>query len=250
MAQSEICAALNMLTPAGVKGHGKVRVGGLSDGGYVMIDRLAPTGGSAYSLGVGPDTSWDVDMAERGWDVYQYDHTVEGAPDAHERCRFHKIGLAATDQADMKRLDTLMTTNGHEGRSGHVLKADIEGHEWAVLGAMPRCFFAAFDQIVMEIHWLNNLHDRAFRNLFTRVIGNIALTHQCVHIHGNNHADLAIASGLAIPPVIEVTFANRAVFEFEANTQTCPGLLDTPNNSAKPDLYLGLFSFPWRPEIY
>lgn len=87
--QREVRAALSLITPMKVLDRCKIRVGGKYDGGYVMIDDL-DRGGICYSLGVGPDTSWDLDMAQRGWVVYQYDHTVDDPPPHHPNCYFYQ----------------------------------------------------------------------------------------------------------------------------------------------------------------
>ncbi len=221
----------------------------MCDGGYVMADRLEPSDGCAYSIGVGPDTSWDVDMADRGWEVFQYDHTVEDAPHRHARCHFHKLGLGAHDHdVSLRRLDTLFADNGHDDRGGHILKVDIEGHEWDCLDVLADDFFIRFDQIVAEIHWLDHLTDDAFRSKYFRVMQKLGKHHTCIHIHANNYADLVTQSGIAIPPVIEVTFVRRAHFDFTMNTDTSPGALDIANHAGKPDIYLGLFEFPWHVE--
>lgn len=49
-----------------------VRVGGENDGGYVMF-KLEGTKGTALSLGVSHRSPWDLDMANLGFKVYQYD---------------------------------------------------------------------------------------------------------------------------------------------------------------------------------
>lgn len=58
---------------------GFVRVGNAHDGGYVMLNDFAHRN-IAYSIGINDDVSWDFDMAERGFDVYMYDHTIEKLP--------------------------------------------------------------------------------------------------------------------------------------------------------------------------
>ena len=208
--QRQVRAALGLLTPKKARSFAKARIGGKCDGGYVMLDDLEPSGGIAYSLGVGPDVTWDMDMASRGWTVHQYDHTVAMPPSHHENFTFHKIGIAGNDTtANLRRLDTLMKENGSIGRTDNILKIDIEGHEWASLDVMNVGFFGHFKQIVAELHWLDHLHSERFINLYTRVIGNICITHQCIHVHANNYADFTIVSGIPLSPVIEITLVRK-----------------------------------------
>jgi hypothetical protein len=243
LVQEDIRAALSLLTPKKVVGHKKVRVGGVGDGGYVMVDQLGNVP-VCYSIGVGSDVSWDLDMASRGCQVYQYDHTVDRTTSEHPNCHFQKVGLAGYDNVyDMKRLDTLVAQNGHADRQDMILKVDIEGQEWASFDALPVSWFGRFSQIVVELHWLDHLHDNQFRRLFTRVLGNMCRTHQCVHIHANNYAGYVIVHGLPIPQVAEVTFLRRAEHQFIDNDELLPSNLDLPNNNNVPDHFLGLFRF-------
>lgn len=237
-------SCLSQLTPMRVNGANKVRIGAITDGGYVMIDDMPPAP-VCYSIGVGPDVSWDVAMSERyGASVFQYDHTVEAPPAVGDRCTFHKIGLGADDdQPDLKRLDTMLRDNGHLDRDDVILKCDIEGAEWAALKGFEAGFFGRFDQIVMELHWLDHLHSAEFRQTWQAVIGNLYATHQCYHIHGNNYGEFSIVCGVPVPQVVEVSFARRRGRSFASSDEVCPGPLDLRNRADLDDLFLGTFRF-------
>jgi hypothetical protein len=72
---------------------GKRRVGGPNDdGGHVMLSDLDRIG-VCHSIGIGFEVSWDLEMAERGALVYQYDNTVDGPPVPHPNFRYSKIGI-------------------------------------------------------------------------------------------------------------------------------------------------------------
>ena len=49
-----------LMAPRRVTGHRKIRVGGRTDGGYVMLDDFSKLQ-TAFSLGVGPNVDWDPD---------------------------------------------------------------------------------------------------------------------------------------------------------------------------------------------
>lgn len=241
--RQEVRAALSLLTPMKALDRSKIRVGGQHDGGYVMIDDL-DTGGVCYSVGVGGDTSWDLDMAQRGWTVYQYDHTVDCAPSQHPNCHFHPIGIAPTDDApNMKRLDTLVRENGHFGRTDMILKMDIEGHEWDCLSCLEGSFLGHFQQFVLEIHWMDHLISPEFLSRFTRIIGAVRQTHECVHIHANNYGGIIPVRGIPVAQVYELTFVSRDKYTFTENDEHFPSYLDSPNNQTIPDYCLGLFKF-------
>jgi hypothetical protein len=67
----------------------------------------------------------------------------------------------------------------------------------------------------------------------------LALSHWPVHVHGNNWDGM---TKIGLPNTLEVTFASRAAYQFEPNTERFPTPLDRPNNPAKPDLALDCFN--------
>jgi hypothetical protein len=238
--QVEIIRALSMLHPQNVT-CGKVRIGGPNDGGYVMANDLR---GNAicYSIGVGPQVIWDEEMAARGMDVFQYDHTVDAAPARHPRFHFRKIGLGK-DDPNLMSLEQMLQENGHAELGQMILKVDIEAAEWDVFDGMSSATLARFDQIIIEFHCLEYLADKGFCNRAERIFQNIARTHVPIHVHGNNFGGTAIVENIPLPNVAEVTFALNSRFEFIESIDVFPTELDEPCNPEAPDLYLGTFKY-------
>ena len=241
--QAEMRATLALISPVAVLNKPKRRVGGPNDGGYVMLDDLDGIG-VCYSLGVGPDVSWDLEMAERGALVLQYDHTVENAPAMHPNFRHFKIGITHDDSLapEMKRLDTLLHENGHADRDDMLLKIDIEGYEWDSLEVLHTSTFANFRQIVAEFHGMRMLEIESFRQRAHRLFSTIRRTHEVIHVHGNNFAGMSVVKGIPIADCIELTFANRKYHSFVPCHERFPGNLDSPNDPNRLDLIIGSFS--------
>jgi Methyltransferase FkbM domain len=242
--QAEMRATLALISPVAVLNKSKRRVGGANDGGYVMLDDLDGIR-VCYSLGVGPDVTWDMEMAERGALVLQYDHTVENAPAMHPNFQHFKMGITHDDSLapDMKRLDTLLRENGHADRDDMLLKIDIEGHEWDSLQVLDASIFAKFRQIVAEFHGMRLLEIESFRQRAHRVFSTIRQTHEVIHVHGNNFAGIHIVKGIPIADCIELTFVNRKYHSFVPSNECFPGNLDLPNDINRLDLIMGSFSF-------
>lgn len=240
--QLQILATLAVLHPFGVN-CGKVRIGGPNDGGYVMANDLAGVV-ACYSIGVGPQVIWDVDMAARGLDVYQYDHTVECAPAEHPRCHFRKLGIGPDlSTPDLVTLEKMLEDNSHSDASGLILKMDVEGAEWDVLDGMSSNTLSRFDQIVIEYHALEFLDRDSFRSRAERAFRTVGHTHRPIHIHGNNYAGFRIVRNIPIPDVIEVTYARKGRFEFVESDDVFPTHLDEPCDWQAPDLFLGSFKY-------
>jgi len=88
---------LQHVAPRRVVGRPKARVGGIADGGYVMLDDFAGVR-TAISGGIGDDVSWDLEIAERGIDVLQVDNTVPGPPVQHPRFEFRRLRIAGGER--------------------------------------------------------------------------------------------------------------------------------------------------------
>lgn len=74
-------------------GNGKfIRIGGENDGGYVMWKPLSDNN-IAYSFGISDDVSWDLQMVNLGYEVYQYDHTIDALPIQNKHFHYKKIGI-------------------------------------------------------------------------------------------------------------------------------------------------------------
>ncbi len=235
---------LRMLRPHTVEGRGKIRVGNLHDGGYIMLDALDGVS-VAYSLGINGDVGWDLDMARRGVSIRQYDHTIDQLPAEHPLFQWKKIGIAAAPdpRARLDTLENLIRQNGDEGRTDMVLKCDIEGAEWQMLANTPNMVLRQFRQIVLEMHGFEHLcaHDGA--DVARRAIANLTAGHRLVHVHANNYAPWAVVGGIPIPDVLEMCFARLDLGTFTPSDERFPTPIDMPCRPDAADLYLGSFTF-------
>ena len=212
------------------------RVGKAHDGGYVMVkpysDNLI-----AYSLGICDDVSWDSDMSQYGYEIYQYDHTISALPEENEKFHWKKIGLTGLEEtAELKHLETLIRDNGHSSQHGMILKMDIEGYEWDLLANLKENTLNQFDQIVMELHGLNNLKNTS-KTL--SALRNITKTHNVVHIHGNNYRYISACGEYVTPDALEVTMVKKkSFFEFVEKEPKMMTLMDEVNREGSQDIWL------------
>lgn len=232
---------LAMLRPYDVLDLPKTRVGRAFDGGYVMIDAFDGVE-AAYSLGINDDVSWDLDMALRGIDIFQYDHTIDGLPVENPHFHWQKLGIAPSSSGEMRSINDLVEANKHSGSSNLILKCDIECHEWDVLRDLPNEILSKFSQIVLELHdvcRLGKQDDDGAR----RAIANLTASHNVVHVHGNNFAGFGVVGGICLPNVIELTLLRKDMGEFVPSKLIFPTAMDMPCHSRAADLYLGNFTF-------
>lgn len=239
--RSHALKILGLVKPYDVIGGRMVRIGRDFDGGYVMLDKgLSAT--VAYSLGISDDVSWDLDMAERGCDLFQYDHTINRLPRDHVNFHWHKLGIGprSASNRELKSLSQVLDDNGHSERSDLILKMDIEGSEWRTIEEETSETLNKFSQLVIEFHWLTHLYDPNHLRRFVDTLDKINLTHRVVHVHANNYGHVALIGGVLIPDSLEITFVRILDNDFSESTKTFPTNLDMPCDPNKGDIFLGV----------
>ena len=235
--QAAIIDLLSCLTPRRAVRFGKIRLGCIGDGGYVMLDDFTGVS-AALSFGIATECSWDTAIAEHQIDVYQYDHTVNGPPTVNTRFRFFRKEIApvSSDQTESLggALEKLPLTAGRV-----ILKIDIEGAEWDTFDAATPQELARFAQIVGEFHQFDNAADPAWRDRAQRVLTKLRSVFDIVHVHANNTAPLNVIANVPVSSVFELTLVNRAIYECRETDEIFPTALDQPNWNGRPDIFLG-----------
>ena len=219
-----------------------VRIGGSKDGGYLMVNKFRK-GGVAYSIGIGENIMWDVCMADRGFNVYMYDHTVSALdlPEVNEKLHFFSIGLSdrEIDDENFTTFIEIIKSNGHEKSTNIILKMDIEGAEWDVFKSIDGCILQSFEQIIVEYHGLTQ------KNRWDEYVGileKMTRTHQVVHVHGNNACDYMVIDGKCIPDTIEVTYFRKEGNCFAKCNPWLPVKNDSRNVAYLDEIQLGYWN--------
>lgn len=213
-----------------------VRIGKSDDGGYIMFEPLSREK-IAYSIGISDDVSWDLDIAARGYQIFQYDHTIDALPEDNANFHWKKIGLGKDDHDDIRSLESILSENGHLEISGMVLKMDIEGTECEVINSCPEGLFKMFDQIVLELH---DLADTRKSEEVLSALRILNTTHFAAHVHGNNYNAAQFCGDQIIPNALEVTFLSRETYRIGSKSKKyLPLAIDAPNRAGAPDIQLG-----------
>jgi hypothetical protein len=236
---ARVLAAMRLLAPWDVRDRGFRRLGREFDGGYVMVDDFSMVQ-AVVSCGIESEVSWDREMAELGFDVHQYDHTVGGPPEPNSRFMFHKLAIRASDAEEGITIRGIVAGLGRKAK-GAILKLDIERSEWPVLEAVDEKTLMTFSQILVEFHEMHYMP--IFMEKAEAAFQKLARHFFVAHLHANNHEDAYSIGGVIVPRVLEVTFANRAWFEPVPLTRTFPTDLDRRNDPRRPELHLGRFAY-------
>jgi hypothetical protein len=235
--------ALSLLTPYAVPGLRKVRIGAANDGGYVMIDRFRP-GQIVFSYGLSWNIAFELDLAQRGLELFMFDHTIDALTLQHANFHWHKEGL--TGQSSPAEM--LFTLEDHLDRlapdaRGMILKLDVEGAEWSALANLPIELLSRFEQIVLELHDFRLISDASWRRDAEISLHKLAQTFTLFNVHANNHAPVVIVDGVCVADVIEVSYIRSDLCERRPSSAPFPSYLDAPNDPFRPEIPLWFFPF-------
>lgn len=161
MTPQEVRAALHEeLQPVALQNCTLARVGSAHDGGYLMCRNLIAQLDAAYSYGIGPNDDWGCQMStEHHVVTHQYDCFDPARPVCPTgRVMFHDECIASRkERRGPRAFDTLagqIAANGDAGKR-LIVKIDVEGAEWDALLATPESVLEHIDQLVMELHGVN-----------------------------------------------------------------------------------------------
>lgn len=215
-----------------------IRLGREHDGGYILVDDFHESNGIVYSLGIADDISFDKDLANRGYEVYMYDNSIECPPEEHGLFHFFKYGIGCG--ANLHTLDDILIENNHLTNKNMILKMDIEGFEYETIYDIDEVNLQRFSQIIIEFHDIisyNNL-------LIFPVLEKLNKYFQCVHIHGQDVAPIVrIGSDKILPNYIEATYLNKSKYEFTNDKCILPLPIDMSTYEHRREIYLGNWSY-------
>jgi len=247
------------LKPLSVVGGRKIRVGGQRDGSYVMLEppNDANRRKIAYSFGISTFAPWDLEMANQGYEIFQYDGTVEGPPNRHSLIRFHKLNITGDDSPanDETNIARIISDHGHKDCWNIILQMDIEGAEWGVMERISEEHINHFEQIIVEWHSFRT-GERLELERQLGILHKLNRTHQAIHIHAPNLGNPTVLQGLRLlPEVFEVTYVRRRhpltsenEYRFQECTESFPGDIDPPYISLFFNFFLGSYVHQGLPE--
>jgi hypothetical protein len=225
--------------PFSPRGSVKIRLGGMQDGGYVMLD--PGRDGLVYSFGVSAQSPWDLAMARRNFTVFQYDGSIESEPDKHPNIFFHRLFVSneASPPRGWVNFRQMLERNGHQAERDLILQMDIEGGEWPFLESLTEDDLLRFKQLIIEFHSIN------FNGNRLAALERLTRTHVPIHFHYNN-CPLNVfysAQGKFIyaPLAVEISYVRRDDNVFEPCDDYFPGKLDCGNDAERDDFPIGFF---------
>ncbi len=200
----------HLILPKKVVGKNRILLGEKKDGCYVLLDDFDNIK-IAYSFGISRNIQFDKSLADKGIDVYMYDHTIDSLPYTNSKFHWKKIGLCGsnTNKTLLKTLDQLMKENGHFNEKNMILKIDIEHWEWESINSVNEDILKKFKYIAIEYHFRD---EKSFdnQNMYYNVLKKISKTHQSFYARCNGNRSKKINFGYnRICQILEVSYILR-----------------------------------------
>ena len=109
----------------------------------------------AYSFGISSYIQFERALADKGIDIYMYDHTINNLPYQNPKFHWKKIGICGkkTNNTQLKNLEDLIMKNGHSNEKNMILKMHVEKWEWESLMNLKEDTLNQFKYIAIEYHF-------------------------------------------------------------------------------------------------
>lgn len=228
---------LEQLTPYDASGfEEKIRLGNLSDGGYVIPSRMLPLVEVLYCYGVADHIDFEEDFIKhKSIPIRFYDHTVSSLPSKNSNFFFKKQGIAEREYGNFNTFQNHVKDNGDRGKK-ILLKIDVEGAEWKILEKIIDESSENVVAIILEIH---KLYKYSKIMSYIRVLKKINSKFILVHLHGNNYCKSFMLGNNKISDCLELTLINNNLVNSKSiMSHGLPSEKDYPNVPGREDLPL------------
>ena len=195
----------HFLCPKKVKGKKRVLIGKKGDGCYVMLNDFENIK-IAYSIGIRDIIQFDKDLADKGIDVYMYDHTINKLPYENKYFHWKKIGIGGNSERkyNIQTLDDMLKNNRHKNEKNMILKIDIESAEWNALNDISENILTQFKYILIEFHFYDDKP-----KLYYNILKKLYKTHQPFYVHCCPFLGTKIFGNNVICKCLEVSYIIR-----------------------------------------
>ena len=196
----------HLIVPKKVIGKERILIGAKKDGCYVLLNDFTNIK-VAYSFGIERKIQFDRYLADKGIDIYMYDHTINSLPYNHTKFHWKKIGITGKNKSNniMKSLEELIIENGHSSEENMILKIDVEHAEWESLKDIPSKILSQFKYILIELHFNDEIESNE-ELLYYNVLKNIYKTHQCFYLRCANRYKITNFGNNRICRYLEVSY--------------------------------------------
>ena len=235
--------ALKLTVPVGCS-KTLIRVGGNSDGAYLLPNDLAGIE-ACFSPGTSNIKAFEDELAES----YQIRSFMTDGSVKSESLNlvkgyqyFQEKWINGFNDKNSMTLSSWIYNAKLVNSNNLLLQMDIEGAEYESIITTSESTLKQFRIIVIEFHNLDYLRNERFLNQrFVPVMRRILQNFDCVHAHPNNSSPLYNICGFEVPKTLELTFYRKDCNE-GTKRKFIPHEKDIKNDPMQEQIHLGI---PW-----
>jgi hypothetical protein len=216
--------------------HDLIRLGGDSDGGYLLPDDLEGIS-ACFSPGVNQVADFELDLTKRDIKCFLTDASVERPPIPHPLFDFEKKFLGSRTENQFITLAGWVEKK-HSGNGDLLLQMDIEGAEYSVIHSSSSALLRRFRIVIIEFHSMDHLFDSFSFEFLRLTFEKLMCDFEVAHIHPNNSQHPVRTGDIVVPPVIEVTFIRKDRVALTTPCGDFPHPLDRANVRKRDDFVL------------
>jgi hypothetical protein len=206
-----------------------IRIGPDGDGGYLLPDDLDGIL-ACFSPGVDVESRFELQLAERGMEIFLADYSVENPKVNHPRFHFSKKYIGAMDHGIFMSMDRWVAESLPTDTSADLLlQMDVEGFEYEAIFSMSQALLNRFRILVIEFHSFDRIFEKQFYHHIRRIFDKLLINHSIVHIHPNNCKKAHTIKGIDLPPYLEFTLVRNEGVKAEVYVQPGAHPLDQDN---------------------
>ena len=232
--EKEIAWFFDALKPIAVKNL--VRIGGDSDGGYV-VPKVLDGVKYCFSPGVDKVCTFEKELSLK-YDILSHlaDNSVDSPPDELKGFVFLKKYIATYSDEHNIEINTWF---GLVDKSEEfILQMDIEGDEYSTLLATTRENLDRARVIVLELHYLHLIFTISGNKILKSFLKKLLENHTVVFLNPNNNEETYDGLGFSMPSVLEITLVRNDYLELLNQPFTYPHPMNIVNNPHKKQITL------------
>lgn len=233
--EDKILKLISNLKPHNL-GHKLIRVGGNTDGSYLIPDLLSEIN-FCFSPGVGKISEFELELKSKGIKSFLADYSVDG-PGADNLFNFQKKYIKSYESDNSITFDKWIESSVKEEEKNFLVQMDIEGSEYEVINSASEKNLKRIKILIIEFHHLEFLSNEIFFENFQSTLKKIANYFEICHIHPNNCCGISKVKNVIFPNVLEITFLNKDFVKTKDKVNKLPHELDIKNVANKEDIIL------------
>jgi ribosomal protein S13 len=196
-------------------------------------------GTKVISLGIADNMDFELELIDStlAQEIYCFDGSIPELPELRSNIYFESKFVKTKSCQDSLTLNEIL---GRTHADELILKIDIEGDEWAVLGDLEENELRKFSQIIGEFHGLASSINEEDINLKINLLNKLHRHFYLVNAHPNNWSRFRIVQGVPLFDVAELSFINRnqeSICELKVGGTDIDKIFESLNSPCNPDGY-------------